>query len=136
MENIHKLPFVIGVSVTIVVGMISYKTGVEYGEIYIRMFISMVVFFVAGIYLKNFIIKIHKELKQKEEEEERLKEEKLKQEKLKQQEENNEKGKTIDLKVEEEHVDKQLYDEEFTPLKVNTIDINKKVEEWNVNFGN
>lgn len=124
MENIHKLPFVIGVSVTIVVGMISYKTGVEYGEIYIRMFISMVVFFVAGIYLKNFIIKIHKELKQKEEEEERLKEEKLKQ-----QEENNEKGKTIDLKVEEEHVDKQLYDEEFTPLKVNTIDINKKVEE-------
>jgi phosphotransferase system glucose/maltose/N-acetylglucosamine-specific IIC component len=76
MGNIHKIPFVMGVFATIIVGMISYKTGVEYRDIYIKMLISMVAFFVVGLYLKKFIIKINEELREKEEalkEEERLK---------------------------------------------------------------
>ncbi|MDQ2085868.1 hypothetical protein RBH29_05380 [Herbivorax sp. ANBcel31] len=130
MNNIYKLPFITGTFVTILVGMISYKTGIKDGEIYIRMSISMVVFFITGVYLKNFILKINEELKQKEE---RLKE----QERLEKEKKNDEKkGKRIDLKAEEEgnepekeqDDDQKLYDEEFKPLKVNSVKVNKEDE--------
>ena len=132
MDNIHKIPFVMGVFATIIVGMTSYKTGVEHKEIYIRMSISMFIFFVVGLYVKKFIIKIRDELKEKEEalkEEEGLKElEELKEEEVLKRRENkgnNEKGRKIDLKAEEQ----DLYDDEFKPLEVNTIELDKKDQE-------
>lgn len=143
MEKIHKLPFVTGTFVTIIVGMISYKVGVGNREIYIRMSISMLVFFVAGVYLKKFIIKINEEIKQKEKEE-RLKQERelnekksLKQEQLKQElypkekqhKEDNKSGGKIDLKVKEDEEQQKLYDEEFKPLKVNTVKLNEEIKE-------
>ena len=132
MDNIHKIPFILGVFASIVVGLAGYKSGVEYRDIYIRMSISMIVFFAVGLYLKKFIIKIHDELKEKEEEalkEELLKEEeRLKEEKALKEEEDSakrEKGRKIDIKV-EEHDEQELYDEEFRPMEVNTIKLNNK----------
>ena len=34
MDNIHKIPFVMGVFATIIVGMTSYKTGVEHRNLH------------------------------------------------------------------------------------------------------
>ena len=90
------------------------------------------VIFCGGFICKKFIIKIRDELKEKEEalkEEEGLKElEELKEEEVLKRRENkgnNEKGTKIDLKAEEQ----DLYDDEFKPLEVNTIELDKKDQE-------
>ena len=127
MDNIHKIPFVMGVFATIIVGMTSYKTGVEHKEIYIRMSISMVIFFVVGLYVKKFIIKIRDELKEKEEalkEEEGLKElEELKAEKKKLREQWQIEKEKIDLKQKN-----KIYMMMNLNLEVNTIELDKKIK--------
>lgn len=65
MDYTHKIPFIIGASVTIIVGILSYKSGYELKTICIRMTFSMVVFFLVGIYLRNFIRRMKEEVKQK-----------------------------------------------------------------------
>lgn len=65
MDYTSKIPFISGASVTIIVGILSYKSGYELKTICIRMTFSMVVFFLIGIYLRSFIRRMKREVKQK-----------------------------------------------------------------------
>lgn len=130
MDYIHKIPFIIGASVTIIVGIVSYKSGLELKAVYIRMSVSMVAFFTAGVYLRRFISSINDEVNKKKEEEDLLKQ----QEQL---DSSTQKASgdvhQIDYRVDDDasedlyvsNEDKKLYDEEFTPLSVNSVTINK-----------
>lgn len=70
MDRIHKLPFLLGGFMTLLVGLISYGSGSDNKTIYTRMVIFMVVFYLIGIYARNTITAINKELQEKKQQEE------------------------------------------------------------------
>lgn len=129
MDYVHKLPFIIGASMAVIIGVVSNRTGVEPKTIYIRMSVGLVVFFVLGLYIRSSIYKIDEEIRKRKEEELKQKEEL----------ENNavdEKEKhSVDYRIDDNSFevdissenDEKIYDEEFTPLNVNSVNINKDV---------
>ncbi|MFZ5987414.1 MAG: hypothetical protein ACOYWZ_09880 [Bacillota bacterium] len=133
MDYIHKLPFILGASMSIIVGIVSYKSGIEPRTIYIRMSIGMVVFFAAGIYVRSILKKIDEEVKKKKDGEERL----LREQQVTEEssESTGDRAHKIDYRVDEDSYDSaldlddsKLYDEEFTPLSVNSVTVNKNEE--------
>lgn len=132
MDYTSKIPFISGASVTIIVGILSYKSGYELKTICIRMTFSMVVFFLVGIYLRNFIRRMKEEVKQKK----ALEAIKKNQEILLEASKNiiQAKKSKIDLTVgkdtsEDMHTgEENLYDEEFKPLKVSNVTIKDQDE--------
>lgn len=125
MDYTNKIPFITGASVTIIVGILSYKSGYELKTICIRMTFSMVVSFLIGIYLRNFIRRMKQEVRQKKALEEIKKNQEIFAEASKKSAQR--KNSKIDLTVgndtqEDIHADEEkLYDEEFKPLKVSNV---------------
>jgi len=66
MDYIQRIPFILGLLMAIITGIVSYGYGVEQQEIYLKMAISMIVFFAIGILIRNTIQKIADEIKEKE----------------------------------------------------------------------
>ncbi|MCX8130298.1 MAG: hypothetical protein N3I35_09395 [Clostridia bacterium] len=123
MEYIHKLPFMLGSLMAIIIGLISYKYHVSQQEIYIRIAISMVVFFFIGTYIRNTIMKILDETAKKREAEELERQAELEQqmqEQLKASEENKKTSK-LDLKVDDSYDSNSVFGEDFAPLTVKEI---------------
>ncbi|HPD00664.1 MAG TPA: hypothetical protein PLA01_04855 [Acetivibrio sp.] len=127
MDYTSKIPFISGASVTIIVGILSYKSGYELKTICIRMTFSMVVFFLIGIYLRSFIRRMKREVKQKKVMEEIKKNRELLVEAAKKnaQRKNSKINLTVGNDTQEDiHADEEnLYDEEFKPLKVSNVTI-------------
>lgn len=127
MDYVHRLPFILGASMAIVIGVINNSTGNESKTIYIRMSVGLVVFFILGLYIRSFIYKIDEEIRKKKEEEQKIEENSVIQS-------TNEGAKhSVDYRVDDSSFEmnintqkeEKLYDEEFTPLSVNSITINK-----------
>ena len=115
----------------IIIGVINNLLGTESKTIYIRMSVGLVVFFILGLYIREIIYKLYEEIKEKGEEEKKLKE---------QQEVKNNKEvpkHNVDYRVDDDSFeteiniekDEALYEEEFTPLNVNSIKLNKENSE-------
>lgn len=127
MDYVHKLPFILGASMTVIIGLVSNKTGVDSKTIYIRMSVGLVVFFVLGLYIRSSIYKLEEEVRKRKEEEQKQNEE-LEKDAL----DENEKQ-SVDYRIDDNSYevdmnpenDEELYDEEFTPLNVNSVKINK-----------
>lgn len=120
MEFIHRLPFILGAVMAVIVGIVSFSINTETRDIYIRMSISMVVFFVIGLYAKSIIERIYSELEEKKKEQElrEIEEQhRIEQERLKAEEEA--KKHKVDIAVGED------YGEDFSPLTVNEYISNK-----------
>lgn len=120
MDYVHKLPFLMGGSISFIIGFISYNSGLSASATYIRMAVGMVVFFVLGLYVRGFIYQLEGEVRDKIKEKE----------KEISQNENNSSGTNIDYVVEgeEDNIEfemnnETLFDEEFTPLNVNSVKI-------------
>lgn len=127
MDYVHRLPFILGASMAVVIGVINNSTGTESKTIYIRMSVGLVVFFILGLYIRNIIYKIDEEIRKKKVEEQRIKEKSV-------IGKTNEGAKhSVDYRVDDNSFEmnintqkeEKLYDEEFTPLSVNSITINK-----------
>ncbi len=126
MDYVHKLPFILGASMAVVIGVINNSTGTESKTIYIRMSVGLVVFFILGLYIRNFIYKIDEEIRKKKVEEQRIKESVI-------QKANEGAKHSVDYRVDDNSFEmnintqkeEKLYDEEFTPLSVNSITINE-----------
>jgi len=65
MEPICKLPLMLGCLAALAGGIAGYASGMASSEIYIRMAVLMVAFFVLGLYIRNNIISVKKEVKEK-----------------------------------------------------------------------
>jgi len=74
MDYIHRLPFILSISMTIVTGAISLERNIQSNKIYVRMLISTVVFFVIGIYIRSVLNNISDEIKKNRQELKRQKE--------------------------------------------------------------
>jgi uncharacterized membrane protein YcjF (UPF0283 family) len=77
MERIHKIPFISGCSAAIATGIVSYAAHTESRIIYMRMAVMMLVFFIIGLYVKNTILSIQKEMQYKKQEQKRAEKEQL-----------------------------------------------------------
>ena len=127
MDYVHKLPFILGASMAVTIGVISNYTGTQSKTIYIRMSVGLVIFFILGLYIRNIIYKIDEELRKKKVEEQRMKEIMLMQKAAEGAKHN------VDYTVDDnsfemninDQKEEKLYDEEFTPLSVNSITINQ-----------
>ena len=65
MQYIKKLPLLLSMFMSIIISSISYVQGVEQKEVYIRMIISMVLFFSLGLFIRNSIEKIYESVSKK-----------------------------------------------------------------------
>jgi hypothetical protein len=65
MERIYKLPLMLGFLAALAGGIAGYASGMASSEIYIRMAVMMVAFFVLGLYIRNNIISVKKEVREK-----------------------------------------------------------------------
>lgn len=65
MERIYKLPLILGFLAALAAGIAGYALGMRNSEIYIRMAVMMVAFFVLGLYIRNSILSVKKEVKEK-----------------------------------------------------------------------
>lgn len=72
MDTIQKLPFILGASAAIIVGIISIGQELSQQEAYVRMGISMIAFFILGSYARSTFLKIQAEVVQKKQELEEL----------------------------------------------------------------
>lgn len=61
MGYIHKLPFIMGVLMAVIVGAVNYQYNSELQDIYFRMTIGLIVFFIIGLYVRNMLLKIIEE---------------------------------------------------------------------------
>lgn len=138
MDYVHRLPYILGASAAIIIGMASYKSGLDIRTIYVRMSIFMIVFFVVGLYIRGEINKIDIEVKNKKAEQEAL--EKHENEKTEGSDGREGNSSSIDLKVDDNAINdsinlsagiKKLYYEEISPLSVDDI----KVDEEKSNGG-
>ncbi|MEN2776595.1 hypothetical protein [Acetivibrio clariflavus] len=115
----------------LIIGLISSKSGAETKTTYIRMSVALVVFFILGLYIREFIYKLYDDIRKKEEKERKIEEQIAKNE-------NQDVKHTVDYRVDENTSEanineanintekgEKLYDEEFTPLNVNSVKINK-----------
>lgn len=68
MEYIHRLPFILGASMAIIIGIISNESGVVQQETYKRMALGMLIFFVLGLFAKNILLKAIEDVEKKREE--------------------------------------------------------------------
>jgi len=127
MEYVQRLPFILGASMALIIGVISNNIGTELKTICVRMSVALVVFFVLGLYIREFIYKLYEDIRKKEEEEKKIKHE----QEIKN---NNESVKhNVDYRVDDNSSEininlekgEKLYDEEFTPLSVNSVKLNK-----------
>jgi cell division protein FtsL len=127
MDYVHKLPFILGASMAVIIGVVSNRTGVESKAIYIRMSVGLVVFFILGLYIRGSLYKIDEEIRKRKEEE-------LKQKEELENDAVDENGKhSVDYRIDDNSFevdispenDEKIYDEEFTPLNVNSVNITK-----------
>ncbi len=131
MDYVHKLPFILGASMAVVIGAVSNYSGVESKTTYIRMSLVLVFFFILGMYIRGLIYKIDKEVRKKKESEVL----KMKEELENAQGVEGEKH-SIDYRVDDNSyevdinpaVGEKLYDEEFTPLSVNSVTVNRDIK--------
>lgn len=120
MEYVHKLPFLLGAAAAIIVGIISNLINASQQDTYIRMAMSMIIFFAIGVYIRNTLQKIHEELESKKQEEEnRIMAEMEEDEKLAAEEEER-MNQELKLKTVGTKIDFKVDDvgEDFSPLTV------------------
>jgi divalent metal cation (Fe/Co/Zn/Cd) transporter len=120
MEYVQKLPFLLGAAAAIVVGIISNLKNVSQQDTYLRMAISMIVFFAIGIYIRNTLQKIHDELESKKQEEENRMLDEIEEDKRLAAEEER-MNQELKLKTVGTKIDFKIDDvgEDFSPLTVN-----------------
>lgn len=124
MEFIQRLPFVLSISMAIIIGVLSTIYDCRNQEVYTRMLLGMLIFYVVGAFIRHVVAGIREELDQKIKEEELLKRKvALELQHSLQGNKNEDKNTdlhTLDLKA-DDNTAKYLYDDDFSPLKVSEI---------------
>ena len=115
MDYIHRLPFIMGSFMAIVIGVINYRYKTSLQDVYLKMAIGLIVFFAVGVFVRSMIVGIKEELEKKREQQEKDKKaaETRKQAEAKEEKKAAESGQVIDYRVDE--------GEDFTPMKVGEV---------------
>lgn len=122
MEYIHKLPFILGCFMAIVVGIINYSLGVEQQNIFTRVAISLVIFFITGLIIRNLLNDLLEELEKRKKEQEELEEQQRKAHSEMHNNELPEFGAQNSMSGSPRRIDYEVTDgEDFTPMKISEL---------------
>ncbi len=55
MNILEKMPFILAALITIIIGIVSYLNRTDMINIYLRLLVSFVIFYVLGIYIRHSI---------------------------------------------------------------------------------
>ena len=119
MDYIHKLPFIVGIVVTLAVGAMSYVHKVDGQVLYLRMALSLIVFYILGVYMRSVLVRTLKEIELRKREEELMEREEEEKKRAEEEEKKNfnttgdAASSGIDYKVDG--------DEEFSPLNLSKV---------------
>jgi len=116
-EYLHKFPIIVSLIMTIIIGLISYTSSSDMNQTYVRMAVSLIGFYIIGVFLKNILKGINEEIieKKRKEEEEKAKEQQDVSSKIEDKIEDKIEHKSkIDYKIDD-------FNEEFSPLKVSEV---------------
>ncbi|HHV98979.1 MAG TPA: hypothetical protein GXX36_05765 [Clostridiaceae bacterium] len=118
MGYIQRLPFILTSSVTIIIGLVCYVSGASTRDTFIKMIISLTVFYIIGLIVRNLILEIKKQVDEKIEQE-KLESQKKAEEELGKSESttDNETDKLTDSKFNKKANDA----DEFTPLNASKV---------------
>lgn len=75
MDYIRRIPFILGSTMAIITGIISLNCNISVEQVYLRMIISLILFFILGVFLRNTISEIEKDMHTKRMEKEKEAEE-------------------------------------------------------------
>jgi hypothetical protein len=125
MHFIKKIPYIFSALMTIIVGIISANNSIEQQQTYIRMIVSLIAFFVLGIFIKNTIERIQLEIQENQETDKvELGELGAVDKGLSQEDYGN----NDNIGLDANSSDGNMYSEDFSPLKVSQI-IKTKTED-------
>jgi hypothetical protein len=65
MEYLGKLPFLLGASAALITGLVCFNNMASNNQTYLRMLISMIIFYILGVYIRNLLTGIVEEQKEK-----------------------------------------------------------------------
>lgn len=119
MANIHKLPLLMALTGAIITGLVGYTHRVNNKENMTNMVITMIIFYVVGLLIRNTITSIMETLKKKAEERENEEKQRIAEEKknAKEAELDNNLGQSLNL-VADDKYDLGISDDEFDELPV------------------
>lgn len=113
MEYIRKIPYILAALMTIIVGGVSYSSGLDPNVIYTRMLISLVIFLCIGFCIRAILLEVQEKIDEKKEKE--ILEE------LEKQEEQSQAGSTIDFRIDDLVEPEDSISEDFSPLTVSQV---------------
>lgn len=126
MDYIRRIPFILGSIMAIITGVISLNCNISIKQVYLRMIISLVLFFTLGVFLRNTISEIEKDIQNKSMEKEKNAEETENIEDVENIEKSqeadgsrNNNAPTVDYRIDDENDD-------FKPLNVKEVISTKK----------
>lgn len=126
MDYIRRIPFILGSIMAIITGIISLNCNISIKQVYLRMIISLVLFFIVGVFLRNTISEIEKDIKTKSIEKAKNEEETGNIEDIENTERNqeavsgrNNSAPTVDYLIDDD-------DDDFKPLNVKEVISTKK----------
>ena len=120
MGYIQRLPFILTSTVTIIIGIICYISGASTRDTFIRMTISLTVFYIIGLILRNLIFEIKKQVDEKIQQEKLESQKKVAEESIK-SDSTTEKGVEMLTDLGENKKDNDISSDEFTPLKASKV---------------
>ena len=120
MVYIQRLPFILTSTITIIIGLVCYISGVSARDTFIKMIISITAFYLVGLYIRNSIFEIKKQVDEKKKQEE-LESQKKAEEEL--ENKDNTINEKEDMKADLEAIknDNGVNSDEFTPLKASKV---------------
>jgi len=120
MGYIQRLPFILTATITIIVGMICYFSGVSTTDTFIKMIISMTVFYIIGLCVRKLIFEMKKQVDEKIQKEKLESQKKVAEESIK-SDSTTEKGVEMLTDLGENKKDNDISSDEFTPLKASKV---------------
>ena len=113
MDVIQKIPYILTAVMTMIIGGVSYASGLAPNAVYLRMLISMVAFLCIGFCVRMVVIQLKQEVEEKQE--------KVTLAEAEKQAEETPMGSTIDFRIDDAAELKGDAEEDFSPLTVSQI---------------
>lgn len=128
MDYLQRLPFILGVTASIITALVSYGQGIDNRLTYTRVAVSLIVFYLLGMIIRGLLMSIYRDVEKKKTEEEQSRNEEV--------ENSGDNSPSGGTKPEGKAIKSKLdllagEDEEFLPLAVSHMiksDLQKKNE--------
>lgn len=119
---VERIPALLAIGMTSIIGILGYLNGTDIKDLYIRMIISILIFYIIGKFASKKILKIldevirKEELRRQKEFEQEVARRRAEKERRRREREEGKKGSKVDYSVDDSREISKQEDGEFVPL--------------------